>query len=156
MAVNSVDGHGSHSGGPPPEVRIGVPERRAAEDALEIHLDEERLDVDEFERRIAACQQAGNQTELLRIFADLPAPHPQMPSSADSAAEPDEDIPPGALAGCLTLGLGLPVAIVCGVVYGTWWALAVPVAVTVAMAYAEHLRRPSPNRTRDGDPRASG
>jgi hypothetical protein len=34
------------------------------------------------------------------------------------------------------------VAVVLGFVYGTWWALAVPVAVTVAMAYVEHVRSP--------------
>ncbi|SCL24597.1 DUF1707 domain-containing protein [Micromonospora inyonensis] len=126
-----------------------------ARDALQVHLDAERLDADGFARRVAACEQAVDQTELLRIFADLPAPRPQLPS-AEAPAEADEDMPPGVLAGCLALGLGIPVAIVVGAVYGTWWALAVPVAVTVAMAYVEHLRRPAPNRTCDGDPRASG
>lgn len=36
----------------------------------------------------------------------------------------------------------VPVAVVLGLVYGVWWTLAVPVAVTVAMAYVEHLRTP--------------
>ncbi|MFI6231370.1 DUF1707 domain-containing protein [Micromonospora echinospora] len=150
--MTNADGPGTH---PPPALRIGAPERQVARDALEVHLDEERLDADEFARRIAACEQAADQTELLRIFADLPAPRPQLPS-AEAPAEADEDIPPGPLAGCLALGLGIPVAIVVGAVYGAWWALAVPVAVTVTMAYVEHLRRPAPDRTRDGDPRASG
>ncbi|MEV4656680.1 DUF1707 domain-containing protein [Micromonospora sp. NPDC049301] len=131
---------GSDLGGPSAEVRIGTPERRAAEVALEVHLSEKRLDSDEFERRTEACEQASNQGELLRVFADLPVPHPELPSSAVPSTELDDDIPPLALAGCLALGLGLPVAIVLGWVYGTWWALAVPVAVTVAMAYVEHLR----------------
>ncbi|MFE0588281.1 DUF1707 domain-containing protein [Micromonospora echinospora] len=150
--MTNADGPGTH---PSPALRIGAPERQVARDALEVHLDEERLDADEFARRIAACEQAVDQTELLRIFADLPAPRPQLPS-AEAPAETDEDMPPAVLAGCLSLGLGIPVAIVVGAVYGAWWALAVPVAVTVAMAYADHLRRPSPNRTGDGDPRASG
>jgi hypothetical protein len=59
--------------------------------------------------------------------------------------EKANEVPPMPMsffAGCLTLGLGLPVAVVLGFVYGMWWALAVPVAVTVVMAYVEHLRTP--------------
>lgn len=148
--MSSADDNGSQPSGFPPEVRIGTPERRAAEAALEVHLRDKRLDPDEFERRLAACQRAGNQSELLWIFVDLPAPHPELSATSAPATESDEDIPPGALAGCLTLGLGLPVAIVCGFVYGTWWALAVPVAVTVAMAYVEHLRQPARGRDERG------
>lgn len=149
--MSSADDNGSPPSGFPPDVRIGTPERQAAEAALEVHLKDKRLDADEFERRVAACQRAGNQTELLWIFVDLPAPHPELSAtSVPPATGSDEDIPPGALAGCLTLGLGLPVAVVLGVVYGTWWALAVPVAVTVAMAYVEQLRQPARRRGVDG------
>ncbi|SCL22378.1 protein of unknown function [Micromonospora pallida] len=154
--MHSADDRGSRPGEPPPEVRIGTPERRAAEAALEVHLGEKRLDPDEFERRVRACRLARHQTELVRIFADLPAPHPELPSAAPaSRAEPDEDMPPVAVAGCLTLGLGLPVAVVLGVVYGTWWALAVPVAMTVAMTYIEHLRQSARRRTGNSDPNPS-
>ncbi|MFI7574035.1 DUF1707 domain-containing protein [Micromonospora sp. NPDC049497] len=142
--MNSHDDHDTDPSGPSQDVRIGTPERRAAEDALEVHLSEKRLDPDEFERRVEACQHARNQAELSRIFADLPAPHPELPSSTVPPTEADQDIdiPAVAVAGCLTLGLGLPVAVVLGFAYGTWWALAVPVAVTVAMTYVEHLRQP--------------
>jgi hypothetical protein len=153
--VRSADDRDSGLGEPPPEVRVGTPERRAAEAALEVHLSEKRLDPDEFERRIEACQQARNQTELLRMFADLPAPHPEMPSATAPRTEPDEDMPAIAAAGCLALGLGLPVAVVLGVVYGTWWALAVPVTVTVAMTYIEHLRQSAPGRAGSSDPHPS-
>ncbi|WBB68269.1 DUF1707 domain-containing protein [Micromonospora sp. WMMD812] len=153
--MSGVEDHGLDLSGPSPELRIGTPERRAAEDALEIHLSEKRLDSDEFDRRVEACEQASNQAELLRIFADLPTPHPEMPSSAASPAEFEGDVPPIAVAGCLTLGLGLPVAIVLGWVYGTWWALAVPVAATVAMAYIEHLRKPPRSPVEGSDPQPS-
>ncbi|MFF5173532.1 DUF1707 domain-containing protein [Micromonospora sp. NPDC000089] len=130
-------------GGPRPPLRIGNPERQQAEDVLETHLAEQRLDSDEFDRRVAACQRATTQAELLQVFADLPAPHPRMPPSTDDGGDADDaDFPPVAVAGCLALGLGLPVAVVLGFVYGAWWALAVPVAVTVLGAYVEHLRRP--------------
>ncbi|WP_175543535.1 DUF1707 SHOCT-like domain-containing protein [Micromonospora pattaloongensis] len=129
---------------PEPDVRIGTPERRAAQTALEEHLSAKRLDVAEFERRFEASERASTQAELLRIFADLPAPHPEMPSATAAPDAEDENIPipPLATAGCLTLGLGLPVAVVLGYVYDAWWGLIVPVAVTVAMAYIEHLRTP--------------
>ena len=134
----------------PADLRIGTPERQVAIEALEAHLIAKRLDSAEYERRVQGCELARTQAELLRIFEDLPAPHPQLPSAAAPSAEPEDsgDMPPVAVAGCLTLGLGTPVALVLGFVYGTWWALAVPVAVTVAMAYVEHLRagprRPAP------------
>ncbi|MEV4481454.1 DUF1707 domain-containing protein [Micromonospora coxensis] len=154
--MNGVEDHGADLNGPLPEVRIGTPERRAAEAALEVHLSERRLDSDEFERRVAACEQASTQAELLRVFADLPAPHPAMPSAVVRPTEPeDDDIPPVAVAGCLALGLGLPVAIVLGWVYGTWWALAVPVVATVVMAYVEHLRTTPRRPDGSGDARTS-
>ncbi|MEU5790924.1 DUF1707 domain-containing protein [Micromonospora purpureochromogenes] len=154
--MHSGGDHGSEFGEPSPEVRIGTPERRAAEHALEVHLSDKRLDSAEFERRIAACEQASNRAELLRIFADLPAPYPELPSLTVTPTESDEDVPPVAVAGCLALVLGLPVAVVLGWAYGAWWALAVPVAVTVAMAYIEHLRRPPGDPTARSDPQPPG
>ncbi|MGN9808858.1 DUF1707 SHOCT-like domain-containing protein [Micromonospora sp. BQ11] len=152
--MTSPDDHGVDPSAPSPDIRIGTPERRAAEFALEVHLSEKRLDAEEFERRVEACQHASNQAELFRIFADLPAPHPAMPSSAvaPTRADQDMDIPPGVVPGCLTLGLGIPVAVVLGFAYGTWWALAVPVAVTVAMTYVEHLRQSSRRPVESSEP----
>lgn len=136
------------------DLRIGVPERRSAAEALQEHLTARRLTPAEYEERVAACDRARNRGELLRIFADLPVPHPALPPAAAApAADPDDeggDMPPVAVAGCLTLALGLPVAVVLGIVYGAWWALAVPVAVTVLMAYVEGLRA-GPRSTADGD-----
>ena len=133
------------------DLRIGTPERQAAEDALEAHLIAKRLDPGEHDRRVAACRSARTRAELLGIFADLPLPHPEFPAVAAPPATEDDDIPPAVVAGCLALGLGLPVAIVLGIVYGTWWALAVPVAVTVAMGYVEQLRtRPRRSAPDDG------
>ena len=124
----------------PADPLIGIPERDSAQEALEEHLIAQRLDSAEYGRRVEAAQVARTRSELLRLFADLPIPHPELPPTAPPSAA-DEDLPPAIfLAGCLTLALGLPVAVVLGFAYGSWWALAVPVAVTVAMAYAEHIR----------------
>ena len=125
-----------------PDLKVGAPEREAARLALETHLIEQRLDTADHERRLQACDLAGTQSELLRIFHDLPAPHPKLPSipPAPTASEDnDEASPPLAVSGCLLLGLGTPVAIVLGIVYGAWWTLAVPVVLTAVMAHIGRL-----------------
>jgi hypothetical protein len=132
---------------PVPDRLIGTPERASAYQALEEHLVEKRFDPAEHQRRLEATNLARTQSELLQIFADLPPPHPKLPpEAAPPVAAPDDEPPAVFFAGCLTLGLGLPVAVVLGFAYGIWWSLAVPVAVTVAMAYIEHLRTPRPPR----------
>lgn len=126
-------------------MRIGAPERASAEDALETHLVAKRLDAADYERRVAACRTAHTRSELMKVFADLPVPHPELPPAVMPVVEEVNEGPPMPMsffAGCLTLGLGLPVAVVLGIVYGMWWTLAVPVAATVVMAYVEHLRTP--------------
>lgn len=124
-----------------PDPLVGTPERDSAQEVLEEHLIAKRLDPAEYGRRVEAAQLARTQSELMRLFADLPVPHPTLPAVAATPSEPpDEEPPPIFFVGCLTLVLGLSVAVVLGLVYGTWWALAVPVAATVVMAYVEHLR----------------
>jgi hypothetical protein len=126
--------------GHPSDLRIGAPERETARLALETHLIEQRLNAAEHERRLQACDLADTRSELLRIFHDLPAPHPDLPAiPADppdrSAPDDDDDIPPAAVSGCILVGLGIPVAIVLGFVYGAWWTLAVPVFLTAVVPY---------------------
>ena len=154
----SADDTGPPGGTHGPALRIGTPERQAAIEALETHLTARRLDVAEFERRVDGCERARTRTELLRLFDDLPVPRPQLPPPAAPPADPDdgESIPPAAVAGCLTVGLGIPVAVVLGVVYGTWWALAVPVAVTVTMAHVEQLRVRRRGRAPGNHPPSTG
>ncbi|XVV11302.1 DUF1707 SHOCT-like domain-containing protein [Actinoplanes sp. CA-131856] len=124
---------------PAPDLLIGTPERDSAREALEEHLAEKRLDPPEYERRVEAARQARTRSELSRIFADLPLPHPELPPASPNPDD-DDTPPPLFLSGCLTLALGVPVAVVLGFAYGMWWLLAVPVVLTVAMTYVEHLR----------------
>jgi Domain of unknown function (DUF1707) len=129
------------NGTQPPDPLVGTPERDSAQEALEEHLVAKRLDPSEYERRTEAAKLARTRSELLQLFADLPIPHPALPPTTPPPPGPEEDTPPPIfVAGCLTLALGLPVAVVLGFAYGVWWTLAVPVVVTVVMAYAEHLR----------------
>lgn len=140
--VQNVDGSAS-------DLRIGTPEREAAREVLDEHLAAERLDHAEYEQRWAACQTARTQADLLQVFVDLPAPHPDLPRSPGPSADADEDMPPLGAAICLALLLGLPVTVVLGFVYGAWWSLAVPVALSVALVYTEHLL----SRVRSQQPR---
>ncbi|GIG90410.1 DUF1707 SHOCT-like domain-containing protein [Plantactinospora endophytica] len=123
-----------------PDLRIGTPEREAAREALEEHLAADRLDHAEYEQRWAACRTARSQAELRQVFVDLPAPHPDLPEPPGPPSDDNEDMPLIAVAICLALLLGLPVTVVLGFAYGIWWTLAVPVALSVALVYAEHLR----------------
>jgi hypothetical protein len=149
-----TDDGGPGDGTRAPDPLIGTPERNSAQEALEAHLIEKRLDPAEYERRREASELARTQSELSRLFADLPVPHPTLPPTTEPPAEPDEPAPPPLFfAGCLTLGLGLPVAVVLGFAYGSWWALAVPVAATVAATYVEHLRTPREQAPEEALPR---
>jgi Domain of unknown function (DUF1707) len=122
----------------PGDLRIGASERESAREALEEHRDEERLDAAEFEQRWAACQAARTRAELLQIFVDLPEPHPDLPDRPGPSSGDDDISLLGWTIG-LMLVLGLPIAAVFGIVYGAWWALSVPVALSAAFLYTEHL-----------------
>jgi len=56
----------------PDDLRIGAAERDAAVAILGDHFAAERLDVDEYERRVAAAFQARTWGELRPLFRDLP------------------------------------------------------------------------------------
>jgi hypothetical protein len=113
-------------------LRIGAPERQAAQEALADHLRKERLDKEEFARRLEACERAVDQGELLRVFADLPAPHPALPLPGQPPhAPPDSDLWEWACV--LAILFGVPVAVVLGFTEDAWWTLAVPVGFCVLM-----------------------
>ncbi|GAA0450897.1 hypothetical protein Aca07nite_55200 [Actinoplanes capillaceus] len=115
-----------------PDLRIGSPERELAREALQEHLDAERIDAAEFEQRLLDCQAARTRTALEQVFADLPDPHPQLTKPADDA----DDEAAGVVSGMVALMLGVPVSIVMGFVYGAWWSLAVTAGITVLLVFA--------------------
>lgn len=71
---------GATEGRPP--LRIGNTERSAAMEALDEHLAEGRLGVEEYGERSAVASAATTADELRALFTDLPAPHPQLPGPA--------------------------------------------------------------------------
>lgn len=56
-----------------PEFRIGDAERNATMERLTSAFGEGRLDLDEFEDRVASVEQAKTRTDLVPLTADLPA-----------------------------------------------------------------------------------
>lgn len=63
-------------------VRIGTSERTAAMKALDEHLAEGRLGIEEYADRSAVAANAAVSGELAALFTDLPAPHPVLPGVA--------------------------------------------------------------------------
>ncbi|MGN9909047.1 DUF1707 SHOCT-like domain-containing protein [Phytohabitans sp. LJ34] len=129
-------------------LRVGTPEFAAAQEALAEHVAQKRIDSAEYERRMELIKATTTQGELLRIFADLPEPHPDLPGLPPplplrKGSNPD-DLPLYGVACLLAMLLGVPVAIVLGAVNGWWWTLAVPVVfcvlVVTAIAIVEGLR----------------
>jgi hypothetical protein len=121
------------------KLRVGLPEFATAVATLREHLAEERIDSAEFERRVEALKATTTQGELLRVFADLPEPHPDLPGLPPpllmrKTGDGDDDLPIWGAACIMAIMLGEPVAIVLGVIYGWWWLLAVPVAFCVLLA----------------------
>lgn len=119
-----------------PDLRVGLPERDAAQQALDVHVAAGRLDPDEYHQRLIACREARTRAELLQVFADLPEPHPELPNPP---GQTNDDLSSLGWAVFVTLVLGLPVAVVLGIAYGTWWALAIPVAISVLLLLLDHL-----------------
>jgi hypothetical protein len=82
------------SHGEQPPIRIGNEERTAAMAALDEHLAQGRLDVEEYGERSAKAANAVLAADLAGLFTDLPAPHPALPgASAMPAPTPADGIP---------------------------------------------------------------
>jgi hypothetical protein len=70
-----------------PPLRIGNTERTAAMKALDEHLDEGRLGVEEYADRSAVAANATTADELRKLFIDLPPPYPTLPGAAGPSLE---------------------------------------------------------------------
>jgi hypothetical protein len=72
----------------PAPLRIGHAERTAAQRALDEHLAEGRLSVDEYADRSAIAANAVVAPELAALFTDLPQPHPDLPVAPQATPQP--------------------------------------------------------------------
>lgn len=85
-AVSALTGLASPSWrAQPPDLRIGTVERAGVVDALQQHLSDGRLDLEEFEDRAGQAFAAKTVGDLDRLMTDLP-PLPALPRPAPAAA----------------------------------------------------------------------
>jgi hypothetical protein len=73
--------------GPRP-LRIGTAERESAARALNAHLEAGRLGVEEYADRSALAADATVASEIVELFTDLPAPHPDLPTTIGATGAP--------------------------------------------------------------------
>jgi hypothetical protein len=78
-------------------VRIGDQQREEAISALNDHFAGGRLEIGEYEQRVAYASAAQTAQELASLFHDLPQPHPVFlpPGYPPTAAYPPPPPPPG-------------------------------------------------------------
>lgn len=135
------------------DIRISNAERDEAIATLGLHMSTGRLDLDEYEERCGRAVTARTRGELEALFADLPAPHPDLSSARPPAqlvqkagqlvsnprggksgelAETPASSALEVVAG-LSLLLGIPGAILLTVFAGLWWVF-IPVGVVLIVA----------------------
>ncbi len=127
-----------------PPQRIGDTERDRAAEYLREHMAAGRLDAAEFDERISAALSAKVQSDLDRLFDDLPSPTPQSPSgkAAPAVLAHHDDRPgTGAPVGFsrrtrntidLLVGVAWPVTIALCFIIGWdhWYLIFVPLILT--------------------------
>ena len=128
----------------PQPQRIGDAERDQAAEYLRDHMTAGRLDATEFDERLTAALRAKVQSDLDRLFTDLPSPTPRSPSG--KAAPPVLSHQPGLPAAGppfgvsrktrntidLLVGIAWPVTIaLCFVIgWNHWWLIFAPIVLT--------------------------
>ncbi len=136
------------------DIRISNAERDEAVSTLGMHLSTGRLELAEFDERCAGAAAARTRGELEALFADLPAPHPDLSSATSPAQlvqkagqlvrhprgkrdEPEKTPAAAALEAVagLSLVFGVPAAILLTIFAGAWWVF-IPVAMVLVVAGA--------------------
>jgi Domain of unknown function (DUF1707) len=110
-----------------PDIRISDAERTLAIDALGEHLATGRLDSMDYDERRGQVAAARTRAQLEELFADLPAPHPDLstavPPGKPVPAKPEDTRMSAVLdgVGATVLFLGVPGAIALTIAFGMWW-----------------------------------
>lgn len=127
-------------------MRIGDTERESALAALGEHMSAGRLDIDEYGERTAKVSAAKTRGELLDLFVDLPAPHPNLgqaqatpPPPQRPAAAPQASMAPysqGMPVAQRVMGAVVPLAFIgAAALYLTtvhfWMIFLIPVAIAI-------------------------
>lgn len=133
---------------PDPRIRVGDADRERALQALWQHLEAGRLKTAEHEERCAHARVASTRADIEALFADLPAPHPDLSGVVHPPKAPDEPTSVSdtlAGVGFVALLLGLTAAIILTVRDGMWWtffpAVALPTAIWVVSDMVERREK---------------
>ncbi len=149
----------------PLKIRIGDAERNSAVDALGEHLSSGRIDLDEFGTRSAQVSQARTVGDLRALFADLPAPHPDLPGPAATPAlsgrtdvEPqrrssapapvDDRTPAQRMASFAIAASGILAAVLFFALHLPWYIFLLPAVIGVLSSAAWGGDWKDPNRRR--------
>lgn len=108
---------GHVSGSYPVPQRIGDAERDQAAQFLREHHAEGRLDAAEFDDRLTAALQAKVQSDLDRLFTDLPSPTPRSPGKGIA--------PAGTPAPPAPVGLSKKVSNTLDIIVGAIWPVTI-------------------------------
>ncbi|SMC86103.1 DUF1707 SHOCT-like domain-containing protein [Kibdelosporangium aridum] len=128
-------------------VRIGTSEREEAVRALAEHMTQGRLDVSEYDQRVALANAAKTRAELAEIFEDLPEPNPMralttpkptavpVPAQASPLIEKDKSSNAKAIIiGFVIFSVAAIVTVTA--ILGEWWALIPAFLIVVVLAIA--------------------
>jgi hypothetical protein len=127
----------SDRGYPVPK-RIGDAERDQAAEFLREHHAQGRLDAAEFDERVTAALNAKVQTDLDRLFTDLPSPTPRFPGKDVAPLNAPPPVPevgiPKRVRNTIDIMVGAiwPIAILtCFIVgWGHWYLIFVPMIIS--------------------------
>ncbi|MCE7005999.1 DUF1707 domain-containing protein [Kibdelosporangium philippinense] len=122
-------------------VRIGTSEREDAVRALAEHMTQGRLDVSEYDQRVALANAAKTRAELAEIFEDLPEPNPvrALPVPVPAQASPLVEKEKGSNAKAIIIGFvifSVAAIITVTAILGEWWALIPAFLIVVVLAIA--------------------
>jgi hypothetical protein len=121
--------------GESPTIRVSAAERDLAVTALWEHLGTGRLTPGEHEKRCVLAAAATTRADVEALFADLPAPHPDLSEAVaptGTTTELRKSTPGDTMAGVgiVVLMFGTPAAIILTAKYGMWWTFFAVVGLT--------------------------
>lgn len=149
-------------------MRVSNEERNRAVAALDVHLATGRLDLSEYGERCGRAAVAQTRGELEELFADLPAPHPDLSSASPPGGQliqkagqlvspptrgkkkPELVATPASTALEMVAGVafvfGIPMAILLTIFLGQWWVF-IPVVfiIMVAGGTSDAMKKPNPD-----------
>ncbi|CAM3619795.1 DUF1707 domain-containing protein [Kibdelosporangium persicum] len=126
-------------------VRIGTSEREEAVRALAEHMTQGRLDVSEYDQRVALVVAAKTRAELAVIFEDLPEPNPMrehrrtpvpvpVPAEASPLVEKSGGNAKAIIIGFVVFSVAAIITVTA--ILGEWWALIPAFLIVVVLAIA--------------------